>query len=97
MYINTTAVHYIQAPMFDYYCESGVKFCCLDDDLSNETLWDGQQCGGEAFCCTHPNLPWFIKSLNETTTEDIELRLCKKGIHAYYNTDLIEIFVQWKY
>ena len=84
----------------DYYCESGVELCCPIDIPSNDTLWDGQQCGGgEAPCCTHSNMPWFIKTLNETTTEDIELRLCKNFAHyTIYNTDvpldLIEIFVQ---
>ena len=58
--------------------------------------WDGQQCGGaEVPCCTHPNMPWFIKTLNETITEDIELRLCK----FHFSTGdtplkLVEVFVQ---
>ena len=65
----------------DYYCETGnngegslIKF------FPDDPLWDGQQCPGEeAPCCTRPKMPWFIKSLNETTTEEIELKLC------YYN------------
>ena len=53
----------------DYYCEQGSG--------TNDPLWDGQQCDGiEAPCCTHPNMPWFIKTLSETTTEDIEVRVC---------------------
>ena len=86
------------APPFvgtDYYCESGVERCCPIDIPSNDTLWDGQQCGvGEAPCCTHPNMPWFIKTLNETTTEDIELRKCNHQMYADSPLDLIEIFVQ---
>ena len=83
----------------DYYCESGIEICCPSiGSLSNDPLWDGQQCGGgEAPCCTQPNMPWFIKTLNETTTEDIELRLCKAGAYSYYTDtplDLIEIFVR---
>ena len=38
--------------------------------------WDvhGQQCSSnEPPCCTSPNLPWFTKTLNATTNEDIEL------------------------
>ena len=82
----------------DYYCESGVEFCCPSlGSLFNDPLWDGQQCGGEAPCCTHPNMPWFNKTLSDTTTEDIELRLCKEGMHGFPRTDtpldLIEIFV----
>ena len=68
--------------------------------FATDPLWDGQQCGGgEAPCCTHPNMQWFIKTLNETTTEDIELRLCKIGMLDSLITgdtplDLIELFVQ---
>ena len=80
----------------DYYCESGVHFCCLMSLFYNDPLWDGQQCGGgEAPCCTHPNMPWFIKTLNETTIEDIELRLCKDAyIPGDTPLELIELFVQ---
>ena len=64
----------------DYYCETGDndKQCCGYSTLySNDPLWDGQQCPGEeAPCCTHPNMPWLNKTLSETTTDDIELRLC---------------------
>ena len=64
----------------DYYCETGDNgnTCCDFSPLySNDPLWDGQQCPGEeAPCCTHPNMPWFNKILSETTTEDIELRVC---------------------
>ena len=69
-----------QAPPFigsDYYCESGVASGFQHVTVHNDTLWDGQQCTSlEGPCCTHPNMPWFIKILNETTTENIELRLC---------------------
>ena len=50
----------------------------------------------EAPCCTHPNMPWFIKTLSETTTEDIELRVC--GNTVTYDEDVplevIELFVR---
>ena len=60
-------------------------------------LWDGQQCAGEeAPCCTHPNMPWFNKALSETTTEDIELRVCGNFGVANENTllEVIELFVR---
>ena len=64
----------------DYYCETGNNgYTCCDftANYPNDPLWDGQQCPGEeAPCCTHPNMPWFHKTLSETTTEDIELRVC---------------------
>ena len=59
----------------DYYCETGNN-AGVPGQFPNDPLWDGQQCDGvEAPCCTHPNMPWFIKTLGETTTEDIQLRL----------------------
>ena len=84
----------------DYYCETGDndKECCGFSTLySNDPLWDGQQCPGEeAPCCTHPNMPWFNKTLSETTTEDIELRVCAD--RGLYNEDVplqvIEILVR---
>ena len=73
----------VQAPPFvgsDYYCETGNNAAgspTPGDFFPNDPLWDGQQCvGAEAPCCTRPNMPWFIKTLGETTTEDIQLRLC---------------------
>ena len=86
------------APPFigtDYYCESGTTTsCCAFMIYLNDPLWDGQQCGAESLCCTHPNMPWFIKTLNETTTENIELRLCDKWFYSDIPLDLIEILVQ---
>ena len=62
----------------DYYCETGYNAAGHSQTFfPNDPLWDGQQCVGvEAPCCTHPNMPWFTKTLGETTTEDIQLRLC---------------------
>ena len=84
----------------DYYCESGTNSnTCLNKLFSNDVLWDGEKCGGiEAPCCTHPNMPWFIKTLNESTTEDIELRACKQefGCDNSVSIFLIEIYVRWK-
>ena len=70
-----------QVPPFvgnDYYCESASNVIRNSNTLfSDDPLWDGQQCTNlEGPCCTHPNMPWFAKVLNETTTESIELRSC---------------------
>ena len=62
----------------DYFCESGnpqshwVSRLYIEDPL-----WDGEGCGGlEGDCCNVPNIPWFHKHLNSSTTDDIELRTC---------------------
>ena len=92
---NTSIPPYVGS---DYYCETGanVYTCCTYHLFHNDTLWDGQQCvAEEAPCCTHPNMPWFLKKLNETTTEDIELRACSDQEIALDNTFLqvIELFI----
>ena len=80
----------------DYYCESGVNQESGLQVLHNDTLWDGQQCGGgEDRCCTHPNMPWFTKTLSETTSEDIELRVCKhSNTTGETPLEVIELFVK---
>ena len=81
----------------DYYCETGNNGDTGQQGLfPNDPLWDGQQCDGvEAPCCTHPNMPWFIKTLGETTTEDIQLSLCVDGSDSTEETllQLIELYV----
>ena len=81
----------------DYYCETGYNAAgALYQFFPNAPLWDGQQCDGvEAPCCTHPKMPWFIKTLNETTTEDIQLRLCQDKQIANEETllQLIALYV----
>ena len=81
----------------DYYCETGNNNNVEGSHMlySNDTLWDGQQCPGvEAPCCTHPNMPWFTKTLSETTIEDIELRLCRSWNDEDTPLELIELFVR---
>ena len=63
---------------------------------ANDSLWDGQQCGGlDGPCCTNPKMPWFIKTLNETTTEDIKLRvMANQGTsNEDIPLDIIELYI----
>ena len=85
----------------DYYCESGRSVGEGGNILyANDPLWDGQDCPGlEATCCTSSKMPWFVKTLDETVSEDIELSTC--GYNYYYLTyakgtplDLIELYIK---
>ena len=81
----------------DYYCESGVPIWNSNSFYYNDPLWDGNQCHYmEHPCCTSPNMPWFIKSLNESTTDDLELRMCSSEGYPNEATpiDLIELYVR---
>ena len=85
----------------NYYHESaydGITNCyVVDTFLPNDPLWDGQQCDNEGTCCTGTNTPpWFNMELPDSTTDDIEVRIC----HDQNTNDedspikLLELYVQ---
>ena len=85
----------------DYFCESGdpASTYTLTIFAANDPLWDGQGCGA-ASCCelSYPpgvTPPWFCKQLPQTTTDDIEVRICGDQQIANEDTpvELIEIYV----
>ena len=82
----------------DYYCESGIASGDFNSVLyPNDPLWDGQQCGGlEGPCCTVSKMPWFIKTLNENTNEEIELRvIVNEGTsNEDIPLDIIELYIR---
>ena len=82
----------------DYYCESGLNDPPWSPILYvDDPLWDGQNCDGrESTCCTNPNMPWFLKTLNDATTDNIELRVCSDEVLVNEDTplDIIEIYVK---
>ena len=81
----------------DYYCESGYNGSQFGNLLVEDILWDGQLCSEiESPCCTTPNMPWFLKTLNEETNDDIELRVCAGSSPTSEETplDIIEIYIK---
>ena len=79
-----------------YYCESGnaANIYRYNHLYSSDPLWDGLQCEGQ--CCTNgTSPPWFSVELPNTTTDDIEVRIC--GDQRTTNEDtpiqLMEIYV----
>ena len=60
----------------DYFCESVTQSTWRRVFYPNAILWDGQVCEGGGTCCKFNNPPWFTKNLTNSTTENIELRLC---------------------
>ena len=100
---DTTGV--ISIPPFvgeDYFCESGYVYPgyrsnALEDTLhSNDTLWDGRDCHSTSTCCSHHNPPYFTKTLNQTTTDDLELRMCLLDSGNFDNiaVELVELYVK---
>ena len=81
----------------DYFCESVITQLSLQIIFHpNIQLWDGQVCEGGGICCQLNNPPWFTKNLANSTTEDIELRLCLVATSDYSNLalELLELYVQ---
>ena len=61
----------------NYYCESGNAGNSYQSHYlyNTDPLWDGKQCEGE--CCSNgKSPPWFSVELPNTTTDDIEVRIC---------------------
>ena len=84
----------------DYFCEAGLPNDYTGANIlyTSDPLWDGKQCGSlEKNCCNVSGLPWFHRVLSSnTTTDDIELRIC--GDESTDNEDVslhfCEIFVK---
>ena len=82
----------------DYFCETGVpsgqtwRYSFYIDD----PLWDGQGCGSTSTCCTFNTPPWFCKQLPQSTSADLEVRLCSYNSPVHENTpvELIEIYIR---
>ena len=61
----------------NYYCESGTENSWDNKEYYlSDPLWDGAGCSANNTCCSNTNQPWFYHQLNETTQDDIEVRIC---------------------
>ena len=97
---DTTGV--ISIPPFvgeDYFCESGYVYGSGIQQYtlhSNDTLWDGRDCHSTSTCCSLHNPPYFTKTLNQTTTDDLELRMCLLDFGNSDNiaVELVELYVK---
>ena len=83
----------------DYYCEiysTSPDFKFNYNLYPDNHLWSGNTCNITQPCCTIHNKPWFIKTLNEAITENIELRDCSNQSANDEDTplDITEIFVK---
>ena len=99
---------YIFIPSFvgeDYFCESGYVYPgywsreSYNTFYFNDTLWDGRDCHNSSRCCSFQNPPYFTKTLDETTTDDLELRMCLVGSvrHSNITVELVELYVKEDY
>ena len=86
----------------NYFCDSGIQGMYTSGSglISSSPLWDGAGCGPNSTCCAFNNPPWFNRQLPESTTDDIEMRLCKDENHDGDRYDenvalsAVEIYIQ---
>ena len=82
----------------DYFCESGYVYDSGTATTlhSNDILWDGRDCHSTSTCCSLHNPPYFTKNLNQTTTDDLELRMClwNSGNSDNIAVELVELYVK---
>ena len=86
----------------DYFCESGYVWPGYYNSTlsyrfhSDDTLWDGEDCHSTSSCCSLHNPPYFTKTLSQTTTDDLELRMCLLNYYRLDNVavELVELYVK---
>ena len=85
-----------------YFCESGYVYPGYRNGSaeytlhSNDILWDGRDCHSTSTCYSPHNPPYFTKTLNQTTTDDLELRMCLRYRANYDNiaVELVELYIK---
>ena len=84
----------------DFFCESATRYPPPEPPTpqswyTNNTLWDGEDCYPGSSCCDNSLAPWFRRTLQEKTTEDIEVRWCTGQGLTYDRvaTELLELYV----
>jgi len=62
----------------NYFCDTAVETVQRGWHF-NDPLWDGKGCPSNSTCCSFNNPPWFIATLPQHTTDDIEVRICERS------------------
>ena len=75
----------------NYFCDTGAREgLTMNGWHTNSPLWDGQGCPSTSTCCSFNNPPWFSTTLPQSTTDDIEVRICRvTGSNDDDNTAII--------
>ena len=89
----------------DFFCESGNEATTVNDIpgvlYGSDPLWDSQGCGSPPCCeLSYPpgvTAPWFCKQLPQTTTDDIEARICNEpeaGQGDDTQVQIVELYIR---
>ena len=95
---TTAAPHAPSFVGYDYFCESGAPAgtAISNTFFTDNPLWDGDSCVPTSTCCSFNDPPWFCKQLPQTTTDDLEVRICASVAPSGEDTpiELMEIYVK---
>ena len=104
---TNTAISPASIPSYignDYFCDTApsVYFTSVSSWTTrlytSKPLWDGEGCGSSDMCCFFPGgystPPWFAKDLPSSTTDNIEMRLCRPGSDGSTPIEIVELYVQ---
>ena len=87
------------APAFiqnNYFCDSGNRGPGVSTQAVyiSDPLWDGAGCAATSSCCEFNNPPWFCITLDQATSEDIEVRICMDEAPSNEDVDveLVDIY-----
>ena len=80
----------------DYFCDTANPARFTRAVFSDNPLWDGASCGPFNECCSFNSPPWFYKQLPQSTSDDIEMRVCRDQgeIDEDIAIQIVDIFVQ---
>ena len=80
----------------DYFCATGSHYVSTAQWYTANPLWDGEGCGENNSCCQFNTPPWFCKQLPDSTTDDIELRVCKNADDDNENVgvEAVNLYIQ---
>ena len=79
----------------NYFCDSADHGPGASHDYPDDPLWDGVGCSDGSSCCEFNNPPWFCTTLDQATSDDIEMRICMDEATNNEDTliELIDLYV----
>ena len=80
----------------NYFCDTAAVTGRDRMFYEEDPLWDGEGCGPQNTCCSFNNPPWFYRELPQSTTDDIEMRVCRNEDRDNEDIaiEVVEIYVR---
>ena len=82
----------------DFFCDAGNPEYSITYSIfyADNPLWDGDGCAPGNTCCSNDNPPYFVKTLSQPTSDNVEMRVCIDGDTMFENVaiEIVEIYTQ---